>query len=140
MAVCLLFSSLFFGLKKPLENPYLLTIFTGVYVSYLIAISRLGRVMYLYHYFVPLILSFVIAALVSLEIRSLWKWQIDEQKRTWGYLIFGIMIFFSFLYYRPLTYYKPLTEDQFRRRAILGIWELTCVNCEKKSSLVVPSH
>jgi len=137
LAVSLLLSSVFFPGKEKLRNRYLLLVFTGMYISYLIAISRIERVLYLYHYFIPLILTFILAALVVTELRTIGNKELTDSRRTTGLMILGGLIFAAFQFYRPLSYYEPLTDAQFKRRAIVPLWELTCINCKKTSGLVI---
>lgn len=126
--------------KKPLQEPLLLLLFTGVWVAYMIAVSRIDRVMYLYHYFTPLMFTFFAVALVARNIQSIWKWDLEEDHRTTGLLVLGALIVLGFQFYRPFAYYEPLTTAQFQRRDIFRLWELTCVGdgCSKDSALVVP--
>lgn len=134
----LLVSQLFFPLREPLRHRFLLTVFVTLYVCYMIAISLLGRVMYLYHYFPPLLFGFIILGLLFLELRRFWTWECTLQGKKMGLLIFGLLIFAAFQFYRPLTYYQPLSDAQFKRRAFFPLWELTCVKCDKVSSLAIP--
>lgn len=138
LAIGLLAAQLFFPLREPLRHRFLLTAFVTLYVCYMIAISQLDRVMYLYHYFPPLLFGFVICALVFLELRRFWTWEFSAQGKKIGLLLLSLLVFASFQFYRPLTYYQPLTDEQFKRRAFFGLWELSCVKCTKTSSLAVP--
>ncbi|MSR86832.1 phospholipid carrier-dependent glycosyltransferase [Candidatus Peribacteria bacterium] len=125
--------------KRPLKNRFLLFVFLGLYLSFMIAVSRIPRVLYLYHYFIPLLVSFVLVALVFNEIQSLWRKPLQEHGKTILALTFAALIFLGHQYYRPFTYYEPLTDAQFNRRNILNLWDMRCVNCERNSSLVVPT-
>lgn len=125
--------------KEPLQHRFLLTVFLTLYVCYMLAISQITRVMYLYHYFPPLFFSFLVLSVVFLELKGFAKWRFTEEGKQWGLLVFGLLIFAAFHFFRPLTYYLPITDDQFRLRAIFAPWELTCVNCQKVSPLVVPT-
>jgi dolichyl-phosphate-mannose--protein O-mannosyl transferase len=138
LGIILLVAPLFSPPRAPLRHHFLLATFVVLYVSYMAAISRLGRVMYLYHYFPPLLFSFVILGIVFLELERFWKWEFTASGKRMGLLVFGLLVFVAFQFYRPLTYYQPLTDDQFKRRAIFPLWELTCVKCEKVSSLAIP--
>ncbi|OIO55534.1 hypothetical protein AUJ46_01025 [Candidatus Peregrinibacteria bacterium CG1_02_54_53] len=138
LAIGMLLSQLFFPFREPLRHRFLLTTFVTLYVCYMIAISQLDRVMYLYHYFPPLFFSFIILGLVFLELKRFWKWDFSTQGKKMGLLVLGLLIFGAFQFYRPLTYYQPLTDVQFKRRAFFNLWELSCVKCDKTSSLAVP--
>ncbi len=120
------------------KNPGLLATFVGLYACYMIAISRIDRVMYLYHYFIPLFFSFIVLGLLCLEIDRIGNLHLTERRKTIGLLAFAFLIFASYEFYRPLTYYEPINKAQFERRAFFPLWELTCVTCKKESGLVVP--
>ncbi len=137
IGAALLLCSVVLDLKKPLRNRFHLTVFLGLYVAYMIAISRITRVLYLYHYFIPLLFSFIILGLVVMEIQQIAGWKLTEHRKTIALLVFAGLIFASFEFYRPFTYYEPLTDAQFARRNILSVWDLACVNCEKVNSLAI---
>ncbi len=139
MGAGMVLGSAFFPLRRPVGNLPLLCMLLGIYVCFFIAVSQIGRVLYLYHYFLPLILSFLILAIVIDNIQGFWKWTMNEQGRTLTLMILAMLMFAGFQFYRPLTYYEPMTDVQVERRAILKLWELHCVNCDKSSVLVVPT-
>ncbi|ALM09459.1 MAG TPA: hypothetical protein DEB30_05670 [Candidatus Peribacter riflensis] len=138
LAIGLLASQVFFPFREPLKHRFLLTAFMTLYVCYMIAISQLDRVMYLYHYFPPLLFGFVILSLVFMELKRFWTWEFTAQGKKVGLLVVGLIVFVGFQFYRPLTYYQPITDEQFKRRAFFELWELTCVKCDKVSSLAIP--
>ncbi len=137
-SVILLVGSVVFSIKEKLQQPFLLTTFLGFYFSYMFAISRITRVMYLYHYFLPLLFSFVLFALVLANIQRIGKFVMTDDRRIVTMTILGLLIFGAFQFYRPLSYYEPITDKAFNRRAIFQLWELTCVRCNKLSWAVVP--
>lgn len=138
MAAGICFAYVFFPTREPFRNLPLLGIFFGIYLSFCIAVSQIGRVLYLYHYFLPLMLSFLVLAIVIDNIGTVWKWKVTEQGRTFALMAFAFLIFAGFQFYRPLTYYEPITNAQVERRALLPLWGLHCVNCERNDPLVVP--
>ena len=138
LAVSLLLTTLLGEHRTKLNNGYLLLTIGTLYGGYMVAISTLDRVMYLYHYFLPLLFSFILFALALENVHRFWKWSIDEHRRVTIMTVLGLLIFTAFHTYRPFSYYEPMTKEQVERRAILPIWELTCVGCEKVSPLVVP--
>jgi dolichyl-phosphate-mannose--protein O-mannosyl transferase len=138
LAAAMLLSRVFNPSGEKLKNGYLLLVFLGLYAGFFVGISRIGRVLYLYHYFIALLIGFVIVALFIDELKKIWKWTFDENAKLIFLIIFTGFVFGGFQFYRAFSYYEPLTQDQFERRNILGLWELQCVGCEKKSGLVVP--
>ncbi|MBT3292891.1 phospholipid carrier-dependent glycosyltransferase [Candidatus Peregrinibacteria bacterium] len=136
LAIGLLAASVFLPLRQGLKNPYLLLVFVGMYLSYMIAISRLDRVMYLYHYFLPLIFSYILIGLVFEEIKTVGKKKVTRYGQIIGLLLFSVLIFGAYEWFRPLTYYEPITNEQFERRNWVRLWDMHCVGCERNSVLV----
>lgn len=133
-----LLSRVFNPTKDKLKEGFFVFTFFGLYAGYMIAISMITRVMYLYHYFIPLLISYILFGLALLNINAIGKWKIDENKRLLSLTILALLIFASFQFYRPLTYYVPISKKSFERRSFFPLWELTCVGCDKVSSIVVP--
>lgn len=124
--------------KEPLRHGFELLVFFTMYMGYMITISQLPRVMYLYHYFLPLLFSFILFCLVLENIQRVGPWKVQEGTKIIGMTIVGLLMFGAFQFYRPLSYYEPISNEAFTYRALLPLWELTCVECEKVSGLVVP--
>ncbi len=113
--------------------------FLMLYACYLIAVSRIERVMYLYHYFLPLFFSFVIVGLVLMSLRNIDRWRLSDDQRTMIMLCIAVFAFVGFQVYRPFTYYEPLSDDQVSARAIFKLWDLHCVECEAPHVLAQPT-
>jgi dolichyl-phosphate-mannose--protein O-mannosyl transferase len=135
----ILLSSVFGERKSPIIHLLPLLTILSLYSGYMIAISTLDRVMYLYHYFLPLLFSYVLFALSFINIHQFFEWKLNEDRRIMIMTILGLCIFASFQFFRPLSYYIPMTNEEVQRRSFLSLWELHCVDCKKKSTLVVPS-
>lgn len=138
-AIALLLSSVILPLKQPLRHRFLLLTFSTLYVCFFIAVSQIPRVLYLYHYFLPLILGFLLLAVVFVELSHIGQWELTEDRKTSLLLGMGVLIFLSFQFYRPLTYNEPISDRAFERRELLRVWELKCVRCAVDSPLVIPS-
>ena len=138
LAAFLLLGPVFFTVKERLKHPFLLLTFLGMYAGYMIAISSISRVMYLYHYFLPLSFSFILFSLVVINIQRVGSYVINEDRRILAMTVTGFLIFAAFQFFRPLSYYEPISDSAFKMRAVAPVWELTCVRCQKKSGLVVP--
>ena len=124
LSIVLVLSVIVFGL--PIKNRRIfeyIAIFTFIYISYMIAVGQIPRVMYLYHYFIPLIVSYLLAVLVFYylfeeEIRK-------KDKIVWSAIsIIVVAIVFTWWFFSPLTYYKPLTNEQFYKRVWFDCWQL----------------
>jgi dolichyl-phosphate-mannose--protein O-mannosyl transferase len=138
LSAFLLFSRIVNPGKEKLQHGFFLCSFFGLYVVYMTAISSISRVMYLYHYFIPLLFSYILFALAVLNIRQIGRSIIDEQKRLLAMTFLALLIFAAFQLYRPLTYYEPISKKSFERLSFFPLWELTCVGCTKVSGLAVP--
>ena len=137
-AAALLLVSLFFPKEVKLPDRFMLSVFLFLWGGYMFAVMQISRVLYLYHYFLPLVFSFILFALVLKQIQAIGSFHITEKRRTYLWAGFALLLFASFQFYAPLTYYEPLTKDEFQNRNLLGTWELTCVGCEHYSPFVVP--
>jgi dolichyl-phosphate-mannose-protein mannosyltransferase len=136
-SAALLIGSVLFPEGVRLRNRNGILVFFGLYASYMIAVSRIDRVMYLYHYFLPLFFSFILLAYVVVEKQYIGRFKLDENRKTSMLLALGVLIFLSFQFFRPLSYYEPMSNNEVQMRSWLRIWELRCVNCEKDSPFVV---
>jgi dolichyl-phosphate-mannose--protein O-mannosyl transferase len=138
LATALFFGSFIFPLKEKIRHRMVLGVFLLLYYGYMGGISMLDRVMYLYHYFLPLFFSFILFGLVVENINSFGKVKINENLKIVILTVLGVFIFAGFQFYRPLSYYEPISDAGVTSRAIFPLWELHCVKCEKKSLIAVP--
>jgi dolichyl-phosphate-mannose-protein mannosyltransferase len=127
LSAAMLVVSVFFPLKEKLKHRFLLCTFLGMYVAYMGAISQLGRVMYLYHYFLPLMFSFVLFGLVVVNINSFLGKTITENAKILALTVLGVLIFAAYQFYHPLSYYEPISDAALKLRSVFPLWELNCV-------------
>ena len=112
--------------KNPIKNKnlfYLITVFTTLYVIYMAIMLRIERVMYLYHYFIPLLFSFILAFLVFNYIFEE-KIASKSKKLYIGLIILVVIIAGTYKFFSPLSYYQPLTTEQFKQRIWFDFWKL----------------
>ncbi len=138
IAGALLVASKVLDLKKPLKNEYQLFVFVGLYTSYMIIMSRIDRVMYMYHYFLPLSFGFIVVALVFAEIDQWGKRKLTERSKM--VFLFGVaaIVFLFFQAYRPFSYYLPISDSQVQKRELIQLWDLRCVKCKKDNPIARP--
>lgn len=131
---CVLISSVMIFRRRLLHAPlfgnratyHLIEIFTGLYALFMLMNLWLiaQRVMYLYHYLMGLIISYVLVALT-------WQYAC-EANATLARHRYKIMsgavaaIFVSFMFFLPLNNHSPLTKTQCERR---NIWISHIVDC-----------
>lgn len=118
----LIFGRLIFGLEIKDKNLFgLILLFTGMYAGYMFQIAGIDRVLYLYHYFIPLIFSLIASAL-------LFKYVTENNKyRELVYttlVIFMIILFINFLYFAPFSYKWDISPDEFKQHNWFKFWNL----------------
>ncbi len=140
MSAVLLIASVLYPGAVHLRRKLHIALFLGLYVSYMAAVSTIDRVMYLYHYFLPLFFTFILVGLVFDELQQFSVWKLTEKRKTYALLTVAVLIFLNFEYFRPFSYYGPLTSEQFEKRNWMQIWDMHCVNCERSSPFVVETR
>lgn len=118
-----------FAYKLEVKNKkifYSLVCFTLMYVSYMAIMLRIGRVMYLYHYFIPLIFSFIILFLVFNYIADEFL-KINKKSAYCLLILFLLFIIASYQFFSPLTYYKPIKTEAFKQRMWFDFWKLKAI-------------
>lgn len=131
--------ALLFWQERKFTRLFHIITFLSLYMGYMAAVSTINRVMYLYHYFIPLIISFILFGLVFMEIRSLGPWKLSQSAKNTLLAVLAACVFLSFQFYRSLTYLEPLSSAAIERRALLPLWELRCARCERKRVWATPT-
>lgn len=135
----------FLGAGREEERPVWLYTCLAMWIGYMVILSSLNRVFYLYHYFVPFILSLVLAALVWPYIRLASQESQTRRVLPWiNYLALIQALVVSFLFFAPLTYGSLMTKEEVNARGLLSLWDLRCPGCaitnRYASSLVTQSQ
>ena len=120
----LIVSSLFF--KTKITNNRLfsfITTFSILYATYMASMMMVERVLYLYHYFIPLIFSLILSYLMFLY---LFEEGLKKKKVIMVITVIAIItiIILVYFFFSPLTYYQPLTHAQFELRNWFRFWGL----------------
>lgn len=136
LAGALVLSEFFMG-GKSLQQRTLLLTFLALYCGFLAAVSQIDRVMYLYHYFMPLSFAWILFGIVVTEMHQLGGMKLTADRKTWTLLACTALVFIGFQAYRPFAYYEPLLDKQVEHRNIVKVWELRCARCALESPLVI---
>jgi dolichyl-phosphate-mannose-protein mannosyltransferase len=123
-AVGLLIVTLVF--KRPIYNKklfFIIIVLLALYISYMFSMMQIQRVLYLYLYFVPLILSLLLSFTVYSYIFEK-AIQLRDRRLIIGTVIFVLLIILTYAFFSPLTYYEPLTKDQFLMRSWFSFWHM----------------
>ncbi|MEI8347145.1 MAG: phospholipid carrier-dependent glycosyltransferase, partial [Pseudomonadota bacterium] len=99
---------------------FLIVLFTALYFSYMVAVSTLSRVMYLYHYFLPLLFAWILFFFIfdcwGERLTTKWRWRVA--------CVLAFLQISAFIFYSPLTYYRPLTVKEFQMRNWVSWWAM----------------
>jgi dolichyl-phosphate-mannose-protein mannosyltransferase len=105
-------------LRGSLRTYHLIEVFTGLYASFMLLHLWIitQRVMYLYHYFLGLMISYVLLAL-------LWQYLSEvhaafAKRRTLILMVAFSAFLASYLFFLPLNNHRPLTKQECERRNI----------------------
>ena len=138
LSLSLFLSRILTPLKHPIESPVLLFTFLAMYCAYMVKLSSMDRVLFLYHYLPPLHIAFIIFAIWFCGIRQIFNIKLTETRKTFLLFVLGVLIFSSYQFYKPLTYGGPLTDKQLEQRGTIQLWELNCANCTRESVIATP--
>ena len=124
LAIALIIGGILY--RTPIEDRdsfSLLCLITLLYSCYMAMLSQMERAMYLYHYFVPLVLSLVAGVIL---FRYLFESEFPRRKFVvnCALLLFSLQIAGGFLYMRKLTYGLPVAPYEVLERAWLATWQL----------------
>ena len=103
----------------------------SLYGSYMLVISQIDRVMYLYHYFIPLLLSFVVAGVLVAALSKQLSGKVSMGVQQTCLDACLVLVILGFYMYSPFAYHLPLTDAQIQSRAIVPLWDLRCVDCPR---------
>lgn len=125
LALALVGSKIFFSVNITDSRIFdYIFLFVVLYVSYIFAISQIDRVMYLYHYFVPLSFGMFCAILVFFYIFK--DSILQNDKLIWlGIILFVALIIYVYKIFAPFSYYEPLNSYEFMKRVWFDFWKLT---------------
>jgi dolichyl-phosphate-mannose--protein O-mannosyl transferase len=129
LSLALVIGVAIFGLKRP-SRFISLSVATMLvsYFGYMYTVLGVDRVLYLYHYFVPLLFSWLLLILVIKYLYDIWSQSIEKQAIL-SYLVYVscVLIFINFIYFAPFTYGLPMTETEFAARNWVNFWGLDVI-------------
>jgi dolichyl-phosphate-mannose--protein O-mannosyl transferase len=100
-----------------------IALMSALYLGYMVSMLQVERVMYLYHYLLPLIFGIVNLALVFAYVFRESLARGDWHPRI-NLAAYAGLVLAGFLYFAPLGYGWPLDENAVERRAWLQVWKL----------------
>jgi len=127
LSIILVLGHYIYGIKiKNRDTFNLIQIFLLLYVGYIGSVLTVTRVLYMYHYFIPLIFGMILVGL--LFIYNFEEDLLRGVKDSFRiYLIATIIAFIVlevFFYFSPFSYYVPINKEQFQSRNFFGIWKM----------------
>ncbi len=112
--------------KRPISNKrlfFIITVLLSLYIIYMCAVSTISRVLYLYHYFIPLLFSLILVFTVYTYIFEK-RLEKDDKKLSFLTTVFVLLIVATYFFFSPLTYFQPLTTSQFFMRSWFPFWHM----------------
>jgi dolichyl-phosphate-mannose-protein mannosyltransferase len=115
--------------NNPVKDPQLfgwIAVFTSLYIAYMVAVLQIERVMYMYHYLVPLVFGIINLALIFTYIFR--AEVLANNRHTLVNLgLFVLLVIGVFAFFAPLTYGIPMTPEQFEQRMWFDFWRMNVV-------------
>ncbi len=107
--------------RNPIGNRatyHLIEVFTGLYATFIILHLYFGtqRVMYLYHYFLGLLITYVLIVLQWQYLTDLHN--LKARTRLWIVAGITVAVCASFAFFEPLSNHSPLSQSQCEARNI----------------------
>jgi ABC-type Na+ efflux pump permease subunit len=130
LSVCLIVGKVFLPIKDK-QIPMHMFVVLSLWLSYMFVMSQLDRVMYLYHYFPPLLFSMVLVAMVLQDIQQFWTVKMNDEYRQNIACGIGVLTVCCYFHFAPFTYYKLISDQAVTNRAWLHLWNLHCVECDR---------
>lgn len=108
-----------------------LVLLVALYLGYLINIdwAMNTRVLYLYHYFLPLWLSLMVASLLAARPIYFLGGEISLAMRNRVVAVVVVLALVAFLIYKPFSYFEGVTNASFQSRPAVVLWDLRCMDC-----------
>ncbi len=124
LATVLILGHYVFGLEvRDRRLFWIIGTFWTIYLSYMITMFNIERVMYLYHYFIPLFMGTIVFFALFVY---LFKPSIERGSKLlmFGVTLFVLEIVYVYWFFGPFTYYKPLSTLEFIQREWFDFWKL----------------
>ncbi|MFZ5341415.1 MAG: hypothetical protein ACOZBL_02410 [Patescibacteria group bacterium] len=105
----------------------------------MIVMMQITRVMYIYHYLLPLMFGIIMIFLVYMYVfdpnmdqdgqYKFWKISLKKLEFNWTMLIiYFLALFICYMYFSPFSYYLPLTKQQFQLRSWFDFRQMKPIN------------
>jgi dolichyl-phosphate-mannose-protein mannosyltransferase len=105
------------------------------YVCYMLAMMSIKRALFLFHYMIPLTLSFFLFALLCFEIIHTSK-SARARNATLAFTLSSPLLFFLvFLYLKPMTYFEPITCKEAYARVAVPYWGVHLSFCPEPGEI-----
>ncbi len=121
------------------KNSIIMTSLLLLYFSYMIAVSSITRALFLYHYMIPLTISFFLFSLFCFEVI---QYSVSKMKQRLFRVFVGLLplaCFAVFLFNKPLTYFEALTCDEAYSRLAVPYWGVNISLCPNPKTDEIPS-
>lgn len=136
--VSILMCKIFFWESINIKYEKLIFSLVYLYFAYMIPMLLIGRVMYLYHYLIALLIGIILFITIFESLSKIGPFNISKEGREYSTYTLALLFLLGFIYYGPLTYFSPLTAEQVNKRNLIPIWDLRCQDCPRRGNLANP--
>lgn len=128
----------FLGISSQLKDINILSVIFFMYLLSWLSPFFLPRVFYLYHYFLPLCLSWILFGLSIPHLKTIAGIYISDVFKKIISILIIIGIVSGYLFFKPFTYHKPLSKEEFEKRKIFSLWDIHSQHEESTNPLAKP--
>lgn len=115
----------------------LMGIFVTLYLCFMVGVSNIRRLLYMSHYLTGLILTFFIFVILVQEIYRATRSTRVKRGLQCMFVIFPLMIFGGFLFYKPLTFFELLDCNAAAKRKVFAAWQIKPPFCAEIPAIIV---
>lgn len=131
LSIGVVFLTLLTGKKIVSDQTYrYLCIFLILYFSLMLPMMAIRRILYIYHYFLPLLLTMLMFAVL---FPDLFKHSENKMIRKHGMnllKLIPVLVMGMFFYFYAFTYYEPQDCQEFNEHGIFRFWNLKAQYCK----------
>ncbi len=100
-----------------------------LYLSFYLPLFFIRRILYLNHYFTPLLISFLLVAYLMRSFYQQSSLKLRPSLRV-GLGAYAVMSILSFQVFKPFTYFSELSCQEVNRRLFIRFWDMSHPACD----------
>lgn len=138
LALIVVGNRLFFNMQIAKDRIWIIATLLFSWISYMGIFGNLGRVMYLYHYFVPLLIGWIMLGFLAPMLTHIGAFQLTSNfKKIFLFTALSLEVA-SFALFSPFTYAIGISDKEVAKLNWLSVWDIHCVDCQSGNPLARP--